>query len=266
MIESGREVAVPGIDPHGPVPKYAQLREILLDLIERDELPPGAPIPSERELCRRYGLSRMTVRQAVDRLVAEGRLQRVPGKGTFVAQPRIELTLPLTSFTEDIRSRGMAPGARELGRRVVRAGPHLAARLGIRPGDAVHVIERLRTTDGEPVGIDRTHIPAALAPGLEEADLTGRSLHALLEARYGIVMDGGELTITAGTADPADASLLGLPGGAAVLVLHRRSFAGGVCAEYGVSTYRADRYQLKAALGAPAPGLAPEGAERSARP
>ncbi|NBE94274.1 GntR family transcriptional regulator [Nonomuraea sp. KC401] len=236
------------IDPDSPVPKYFQLREILLDLIDSDELSIGAAIPSERELCQRFGLSRMTVRQAVDHLVSEGRLHRVPGKGTFVARPKIELALQLTSFTDDMRARGMIPGSRDLDRRIVRASAHLAKELGIQPGEEVHFIERLRTADGEPLSIERAHIPVKLAPGLADLDLSDKSLYELLEGRYGLVMDAGELTIDGGIADPSDADLLKLPRGGAVLLLQRRSFAGGVCAELGVSTYRADRYQLRTVL------------------
>ncbi|WP_240506621.1 GntR family transcriptional regulator [Thermoactinospora rubra] len=240
------------IDPDSPVPKYFQLREILLDLIESNELSIGAAIPSERDLCQRFGLSRMTVRQAVDHLVSEGRLHRVPGKGTFVARPKIELALQLTSFTEDMRARGMVPGARDLDRRIVRASAHLAKELGIQPGDEVHFIERLRTADGEPLSIERAHIPVSLAPDLDKQDLTDKSLYELLERRYGIVFDAGELTIDGGIADPSDADLLKLDRGGAVLLLQRRSFCGGVCAELGVSTYRADRYQLRTVLEMPA--------------
>ncbi|MFG2073960.1 GntR family transcriptional regulator [Nonomuraea maritima] len=236
------------IDPDSPVPKYFQLREILLDLIDSDELSIGAAIPSERELCQRFGLSRMTVRQAVDHLVSEGRLHRVPGKGTFVARPKIELALQLTSFTEDMRARGMIPGSRDLDRRIVRASAHLAKELGIPPGEEVHFIERLRTADGEPLSIERAHIPVKLAPDLASFDLSEKSLYELLETRYGLVMDAGELTIDGGIADPSDADLLKLPRGGAVLLLQRRSFSGGVCAELGVSTYRADRYQLRTVL------------------
>ncbi|MBN6052638.1 GntR family transcriptional regulator [Nonomuraea sp. RK-328] len=240
------------IDPDSPVPKYFQLREILLDLIDSDELSIGAAIPSERELCQRFGLSRMTVRQAVDHLVSEGRLHRVPGKGTFVARPKIELALQLTSFTDDMRARGMEPGSRDLDRRIVRASGHLAKELGIQPGEEVHFIERLRTADGEPLSIERAHIPVRLAPGLGDLDLADKSLYELLETRYGLVMDAGELTIDGGIADPSDADLLKLPRGGAVLLLQRRSFSGGVCAELGVSTYRADRYQLRTILEMPA--------------
>src|SRR3954464_3833209 len=108
--------ALAPIDPKSSVPKYFQLREILLDLIER-ELSPDDLVPSERELAAAHGLSRMTVRQTLDHLVSEGRLYRVHGKGTFVARPKIDVPLTLTSFTRDMRSRGMLPGSRELGAR-----------------------------------------------------------------------------------------------------------------------------------------------------
>jgi GntR family transcriptional regulator len=239
------------IDASSPVPKYLQLREVLLDLIEDAELPVDAPIPSERELCHRYALSRMTVRQAVDHLVTEGRLYRVPGKGTFVARPKIEMPLRLVSFTEDMRARGLEPGARDLDRRTVPANTHLARVFGIPPGSGVHVVERLRTADGEPMAIERCHIPAGVAPNLPDIALSDVSLYDVLERRFGVVFDAGEQTIEAGIVDTSDARLLDLPRGSAVLLLQRRSFMNGSCVELAVSTYRADRYQLQSTLELP---------------
>jgi GntR family transcriptional regulator len=237
-----------GIDHRSPVPKYSQLREILLDLVET-ELDADQSIPSERELSSRFGLSRMTVRQAVDHLVSEGRLYRVQGKGTFVARPKIEMPLRLTSFTEDMRARGLEPGSRDLDRRTDGASAHLARMLNIAPGERVHVIERLRTADGIPMAVERSHVPEAVAPGLADESLAGRSLYDVLASTYGVLLDRGEQTIEAGIADPTDAALLHLPAGAAaVLLLQRRSFAGDRPAEFVVSTYRADRYQLHVAL------------------
>lgn len=236
------------IDPHSPVPKYFQLRAILLDLIEGTELPVDAPIPSERELCGRYSLSRMTVRQGVDQLVSEGRLYRVPGKGTFVARPKIEMPLRLISFTEDMLARGQRPGAVDLDRRTVPADARLARIFEVEQGTGIHIIERLRTADGEPMALERTHIPVAVAPGLADVSLTDTSLYAVLERRFGVVFDSGEQTIEAGIADPVDAELLKLGKGSAVLLLQRRSFAAGTCVELAVSSYRADRYQLRTAL------------------
>ncbi|GIJ47681.1 HTH-type transcriptional repressor YvoA [Virgisporangium aliadipatigenens] len=235
------------IDARSPVPKYYQLREILLDLIER-ELAVDAPVPSERELAARYGLSRMTARQAVEHLVSEGRLYRVQGKGTFVSRPKIDIPLRLTSFTEDMRARGMTPGSRDLGRRLIPATAAVARELALEGGAPVYAIERLRTADGVPMALERSHIPAALAPDLMERTLEGVSLYEVLADVYGVVLDRGDQVIEAGIADSGDAGLLGLAPGSAVLLLQRRCWAGTTPAEYAVSTYRADRYQLRASL------------------
>ncbi len=216
-----------------------------------------APVPSERELAARYGLSRMTARQAVEHLVSEGRLYRVQGKGTFVSRPKIDIPLRLTSFTEDMRARGMAPGSQDLGRRSAPATAALARELNVEVGAPVYVIERLRTADGVPMALERSHIPAHLAPDLLDRPLENRSLYELLASSYGLALDRGEQVIEAGIADAGDAGLLGLAPGSAVLLLQRRCWAGPVAAEYAVSTYRADRYQLRASLDITPDGAAP---------
>jgi DNA-binding GntR family transcriptional regulator len=149
----------------------------LLELIE-SELAPDAPIPSKRELAQRHGLSRMTVRQAVDQLVSQGRLYRVPGRGTFAARPKIQMRLVLSSFTEDMRRLGLQPGAGTLAVARIPAGEEVGGPLGLPPTAEVHMLERLRTADGVPMAIERTHLPAHLTPGLLEADLANQSLYA----------------------------------------------------------------------------------------
>jgi len=238
------------IDPSSPEPKWSQLRGILLDLVA-DELEADRPIPSERELGDRFGLSRMTVRQAVDRLVAEGALYRVPGRGTFVARAKIVMPLRLTSFTQDMRARGLAPGAVDIGRGTVAASEVVAGSLGLAPGDPVHLVERLRTADGEPMAIERAHLPARVTPGLLDETLEDRSLYAVLQEKFGLLLDTGEQTIEAVTAAASDARLLGVSRGSPVLLLVRRSFAGDLPVEYVTSTYRGDRYQLRVSLDAP---------------
>lgn len=242
------------INPRSPVPKYHQLSEILADLIAT-ELEVDTPIPSERVLAERFGVARMTARQAVNQLVTGGKLYRVPARGTYVARPTIVLPARLTSFTQDMASRGLTPGSVDLVRRTDPAEPAVAVQLGVRPGEQVHVIERLRTADGEPMAIERAYLPAAIAPGLSEQSLADRSLYAVLEERHGIVLDAGEQTISASTVTGADAGLLAVPDGSPVLLLTRRSFATGVPVEYVVSAYRADRYQLHVSLDRSAPGM-----------
>ncbi|MFB9803474.1 GntR family transcriptional regulator [Streptomonospora salina] len=242
------------IDPTSPVPKYAQLRDLLLDWVVETGLSVDDPIPSERELGERYGLSRMTVRQTVDLLVSEGKLYRVPGKGTFMARPKIEMSLALASFSEDMRARGFQPGAQDLVRRVLPASGGTARAMGLEPETPVHHIERLRTADGEPMAVERSNIPVDLAPGLDTHSLAGRSLYGVLEQEYGIILDSGEQTIEAGVCDPADAKLLGMPQGSPVLSMRRRSFANGRCVEMATSRYRADRYTLHSRLDPRRPG------------
>jgi GntR family transcriptional regulator len=244
------------IEAASDLPKHAQLRTILLALMD-DELAVGQSIPSERELAQRFDLSRMTVRQAVDTLVAEGRLRRVPGRGTFVARPKILMPLRLASFSEDMRARGRSPGAVDLGHRVEPAPDDVAAALALPPGSPVCVVARLRTADGAPMAVERAHLPADVVPGLADRTLADRSLYAVLADTYGLVLDAGEQTIEAGLADEADASLLGLTPGDPVLLQQRTSSAAGRPVEHTVSTYRGDRYRLRVTLDVPAPDAPP---------
>ena len=237
------------ISDASPVPKYAQLTRILQDVIETD-LGLDELLPSEREISERFGIARMTVRQAVDQLVAEGRVYKVPGKGTFVARPRLVMPLTLTSFTADMRARGMRPGAVELSRREIPADAELSRLLDVELAEPVHVLERLRLADDEPIAVERSHLVARRTPGLFDEPLADTSLYALLEQRYGLVIDGGEQTIAAGLAASSDAPVLRIRPGAEVLRFERRSFAGGAPLEYATSTYRGDRYQLRVSFAA----------------
>jgi GntR family transcriptional regulator len=239
---------VTSINPRSPVPKWAQLRDILVSLVD-SELTPDEPIPSERELSERFGVSRMTARQAVDQLVSEGRLYRVAARGTFVAPGKLEVPMRLTSFSEDMRSRGMTPGSSMLGLKTETASAEIAQALGLPRDGQVHVIERLRTADERPMAIERAQIAAHRAPHLFRHDLLHDSLYAILEREYDLVVDGAEQEIEAGTVAGDDAELLDVPAGAPVLHLTRRSFSGGTPIEHVRSTYRGDRFRLHAKLG-----------------
>jgi GntR family transcriptional regulator len=232
------------IDSSGSLPKYLQLRAILLDMIEGGRLPVDALVPSERELCRRFGVSRATVRQAIDRLVAEGRLRRIPREGMVVARPKVRMARELVSFTEDMHALGLRPACVDLDARTIEADARLAALLGAAPGVAVHVLERLRLADGEPMAMERAHIPVSLAPDLFERRAPRGSLSKVLEGEFGIVMDEGDQTIAAGPADRGEAGPLSIAQGDAVFFLRRRTFSRGTCAEVTFSTYRADRYRI----------------------
>jgi GntR family transcriptional regulator len=231
----------------GPRPKHAQLSDLLAELAVR-ELGPDAAIPSERELMTTYGVSRATVRKAIDRLVADGLLHRIHGKGTFVARPRLESVLHLASFSQDMRRRGLTPSTRSLGIELERPPVDVAAALDLgRSGEAWR-IERVRLADGQPIALEQGWYPEAALPGLDSEDLGG-SLYELFATRYGHTIDAAEQTLWGETADAALARRLAAPVHTPLLVFRRVSSAAGTPLEYVVSRYRGDRYQLHMSLG-----------------
>lgn len=232
--------------PPPSVAKYQWLKGILVDHI--DQLVPGDPVPSERQLADELDISRMTARRALNDLVAEGRIRRVPGRGSFVNEPTITLPIQLTSFTNDMSQRGLTSGARTVSSELLPADDYLGGRLGVPRGVPVLRIVRLRTADEKPVAIERVHLTADVVPGLEGVDLADRSLYGVLADVYGIVFDGGQQTITARLAEDEDAERLGIPTGSAVLHLARTSTWRGRLVEFTVSVYRGDRYELTTKL------------------
>src|SRR5215469_10412730 len=134
-----------GIGTQGKVTKQSAARQQVLELIER--LGVGTAIPSERQLSADLGVSRLTVRAALDDLAREGYLVRRRGSGTYVQQPKITQQLTMTSFSEDMRRRGMVPGSRTLSMSTILAGPRLGRFLNLSPGDEVVVVKRLRLAD-----------------------------------------------------------------------------------------------------------------------
>src|SRR2546421_8346079 len=163
--------------------KQNEARERVLDLIDR--LGVGDAIPSERQLSADLGVSRLTVRAALDELVREGQLVRRRGAGTFVSEPKIAQELTMSSFTDDIRARGMTPSSRTLELRVVPAGARLGRVLHVSPSEPVVVAQRLRLADRETMAIEILHVRESLIPGLSKHDLDDGSFYELLRDRYG---------------------------------------------------------------------------------
>ena len=223
--------------------KQEEARERVLDLIEEREV--GDPIPSERRLSTDFGVSRLTVRAALDELVREGYLVRRHGSGTFVGEPKIAQPLTLTSFSEDMRRRGMVPGSRTIELRTIHAGPGLGRALHVSPDARVVRIRRLRLADDETMAIETLHVPATLVPGLSRAELENASFYALLAERYGIVVASGVQTIEPTVTSDEESELLGVPLHSPAFLFERtsRSDAGEIV-EFVRSLYRGDRYRL----------------------
>lgn len=238
-------------------PKYRQVREALLELIA--SLPGGAGLPSERELCERFGFARGTVRHALDRLAAEQRVFRQQGRGTFVARKKIDQPLELSGHTEYMRLHGHSPGSRiiEVSRCV--ADAETASLLGLAEESEILRVERVRLVDDEPVALENVALDATRFGGLEGALGASGSLYELLETRFAVRLGSAEETIEAVPAGEREADLLGIPVGAPVLLLCRLSIDDTERPiEYVRALYRADRFRFRTRLQrAPKLGLPP---------
>jgi GntR family transcriptional regulator len=230
------------------VTKQRETRERVLELIEALQV--GDAIPSERQLGVDFGVSRLTVRAALDELVREGYLQRRRGAGTFVAEPKVAKGMTISSFSDDMRQRGFTPGSRTLEFGVVTAGARLGRILHVSPAEAVVAVKRLRLADGEPMAIELLHLRESLFPGLTPEDLEQSSFYDLLERRYGLTIVGGSQTVEPTVTNDEESEVLGVPLHSPALLFERVTRApSNDVVEFTVSIYRGDRYRLVSELG-----------------
>jgi GntR family transcriptional regulator len=223
--------------------KQRETRDRVLALIE--ELDTGAAIPSERQLSADLGVSRLTVRAALDELARDGYLVRRRGSGTFVSEPKIAQELTMTSFTEDMERRGLRPQSRTLDLDVVPAGAQLGRLLHVSPSEQVVVAKRLRLADDETMAIETLHVRESLVRGLTASDLEEHSFYELLRDRYGTTVAGGVQTIEPTVTDADESEALGVPLHSPAFLFERVSeTADGSVIEFVRSIYRGDRYRI----------------------
>jgi GntR family transcriptional regulator len=228
--------------------KQRETRERVLELIE--PLSVGDAIPAERQLGIDLGVSRLTVRAALDELVREGYLVRRRGAGTFVAEPKVAKGIDITSFSDDMRARGLTPESRTLDLHVEMAGARLGRILHVSPSEQILSVKRLRLADGDPMAIELLHTRASLVPGLTGRDLEENSFYELLASRYGISIVGGTQTVEPTVTNEEESASLGVPLHSPALLFERltRSSTGDLV-EFTSSTYRGDRYRIVTEIG-----------------
>jgi len=238
------------INKNYPLPIYFQLKELLREKIAAGEWNPGDMVPSERELSEQYDISRMTARQALHELANEGLLRREQGRGTFVAEPKIEHGLTrLTGFTEDMEARGLKPGAKVVRLELAKA-PILALQaLQMTPDEDVVLLERLRLAGGEPIALETCYLHFNGVQNLLNEDFENNSLYHVLTEKYHITPTRAEQKIGADLSTHREQTLLKIEEGSPVLRNKRITFNQWERPfEYTESAYRADRYVFHADL------------------
>lgn len=241
-----------GLDRSSPIPLYLQLKAALATRIADGLLQPSMPLPSERQLCNEFGVSRATVREALRELDREGLIRTVPGRGTFVTVPRADLTVKvsLAGFTEDVSRQGVNPTSTLLDARlVVSPTLDLIKALGLRPGDEVVKIERLRLINDIPLAMHTVYLQHRLCPQVLHHNLAQESLFNILREEYGLMLVRAEEQIYAALANQREMELLNLPYPAAVLRTERTTFLDtGEVIEFALAVYCGEWYRLSMLL------------------
>ncbi len=238
--------------PRKRVPLYEQIEAILRDRIQT--MQPGERLPSDRDLAAEFGVSFVTARQAVSRLAADGLVERQVGRGTFVAGVRLEKSMSgLTSFTDDMRRRGLTVHSQVLECALHTASPEVAQALQITENSPVIHLRRLRFADAIPLAIEAVNLYALAFPGLVEEDFSQQSLYDILERRYGVSLVVARGVLGAVSPTSEEAHMLGITRNTPLLVARRTAYnQHDEPIEYGESRYRSDRYQVPIEMWSPA--------------
>jgi GntR family transcriptional regulator len=253
------------LDKASAQPLYLQLEALVRGWIDSGEVQQGDRIPSEMDLAETYGISRMTARRAIDTLVIEGLLFRQPGKGTFVAEPKMAWPGPTVfSFSTAMRALGLTVTTTVLDLRLIPATPRIANDLRIPKQQRVILLRRLRHVENEPMAIHISYIPPGPFVRLLDEDLTSRPLNKVMEEISGLRIVASQDYVEATLARPDEAKLLRIRQGAPVLLIR-----GVVCAEGDVpvrstkSLFRGDHFRFFVSADNPIEVKLPSGAEAS---
>ncbi len=232
------------IHKNGPLPVYVEIAEGIRAVLDRVKAAPGVLLPPERILCERYGVSRMTLRQAFDLLQREGLIRSERGRGTFIAVPRMtKQQQEMRSFSEEMAARGARPASRLLSMRLVEPGCEARRFFELSEGERVYEIARVRLRDGVPLALETAQIPERICPGLDRFRFDTESLYKTLEEHYGIELTYCVEEISAVPAEARQRKLLDLPPSTAILLVKRKTYSSDETpVEFTTAAYRGDLY------------------------
>lgn len=231
------------IDKNSRIPLYCQLMDLLIRDIkvamkEEDQL------PSEREISEKYDVSRATVRQALQELEQEGYIQRIHGRGTFVAPQKFnQELLKFYSFTEEMKKLGKQPASKVLKFDIIRCGSELAKNLGLTESDQVYKFVRLRLADNVPMMVETTYLPYDRFPGIARADLEKTAMYDIFVQRFSVNPISAKELFQAVGANEEEAKYLHIPQGSPSLKIRRYTYEKDRIIEYTISLARGDKFE-----------------------
>ena len=231
------------IDKKSFVPIYYQLQELLVGKIESGELKPGDKLPSENELVELYDISRNTAQKAIRALVNWGLAQRVQGKGTFVCNKSVTLSITASlSLTSEIIGLNKVPHSKILQAKIIEASDDIAGKLGVKKNTEVYIIQRLRFVDELPLMIQSSYIPVAFLPKLLKKNLEDKSLFGIIQHEYGYKIEKASEIMRAVSLTKFEGEMLQCPEYSASFLLQRQTFLNdGRVFEYAKTIVRGDK-------------------------
>lgn len=245
-LETPAAVADHTVTAVSPVPLHTQIREALRRSILDGSYPPHSQMPSESRMMERFGVSRITIRQALGDLQKEGLIFKVMGKGSFVAKPKAFQSLSrLQGFGEAMAPSGYETYSMLLSAREVEAAPLVAQRLALAEGSVVFEIQRLRYLNREPISVDVSYFPLEIGQRLVQEDLAARDIFVILENDYGHDLTHADVQIEAISAEATLARHLGTSEGSPLLRIERLTYAGERPLDFEFLYYRGDAFQYR---------------------
>ncbi len=246
MVASLERVFESELDRNSVTPLYMQIADRLLQMVRSGELAPGDQLPPELDLAQRFEVGRVTVRKAIDELTRERLLVRRRGKGTFIADRKIERRLvDVASFSARMEALGLSASSRLLEVQRLSATSDVAAKLRLDEGSPIVAITRLRFINGDPAAIETSELSLDHFPGLDEQMPRHSSLYRLLSERYGVSAQRSDKTLEITTATEREAAHLNVSQGTPLFLLRATVYHGDVPIEHAKILLRGDRFRFE---------------------